>query len=158
LKKRYKIYFNGGEYELEHQRKAVNVKGHTFKPEVLYNGKFYRVLLNGREYRIDFKDDLLFLDGKEVDFNFRSNPQLLSQKSIGSKKTANIKAAIPGKIVEIKVSIGDEVKDQQCLLILESMKMRNEILSPISGFVEKISISVGDQVTTRQLMIKIKPK
>ncbi|NHK31681.1 MAG: hypothetical protein FK730_10040 [Asgard group archaeon] len=158
MKKRYKISFNGGEYELEHQKKVVNIKGHTFKPEVLFNGKFYRVLLNGKEYRIDFKDDLLFLDGKEVDFSFRSNPQLLSLKSISSKKTVNIKAAIPGKIVEIKVSIGDEVKDQQCLLILESMKMRNEILSPINGIIEKITISVGDQVKTRQLMIKIKPK
>ena len=57
-----------------------------------------------------------------------------------------------------KFNLGDEVKDQQCLLILESMKMRNEILSPIKGIVKKILISEGDQVTTRQLMIKIKPK
>lgn len=157
MKKKYKISFNGGEYDLEHHKKVVNIKDYTFKPEVLFNGKFYRVLLNGKEYRVDFKDDLLFLDGKEVDFSFRSNPQLLSQKNINRKKIAKIKVAIPGKIVEIKVSIGDEVKDQQCLLILESMKMRNEILSPINGIIEKMPISVGDQVITRQLIIMIKP-
>ncbi len=157
MKKIYKINFNGGEYELEHHKKTIKINNFSFKPEVLFNGKFYRVLLNGKEYRVDFNNDLLFLDGKEVDFNFRSNPQLLSQKNIGSKKAVSIKAAIPGKIVAIKVSLGDEVKDQQCLLILESMKMRNEILSPINGIIEKIAITVGDQVSTRQLMIKIKP-
>ncbi|NHJ32554.1 MAG: acetyl-CoA carboxylase biotin carboxyl carrier protein subunit, partial [Asgard group archaeon] len=70
---------------------------------------------------------------------------------------AEIRAAIPGKIVEIKVKVGEKITDQQCLLVLESMKMRNEILSPIDGIVDSISVGIGDQVTARQLMIKLKP-
>ncbi|MHA1221313.1 MAG: biotin/lipoyl-containing protein, partial [Candidatus Heimdallarchaeota archaeon] len=54
-------------------------------------------------------------------------------------------------------TLGEQVKDQQCLLVLESMKMRNEILSPINGTVEKITVGDNDQVSSKQLLMKIKP-
>ncbi|NHJ49124.1 MAG: biotin/lipoyl-binding protein [Asgard group archaeon] len=157
MEKKFRVRIHGTELYLEQTNNSIKIKDYTFKPEVLFNGKFYRVFVNGREYRVEYKDNAIFLDGKEIDFDFRAAPQLLAKKNLKSKKSVDIKAAIPGKIVEIRVKKGDAVKDQQCLLVLESMKMRNEILSPIDGIIDKIPVSVGNQVTNRQLLIKIKP-
>jgi biotin carboxyl carrier protein len=82
----------------------------------------------------------------------------MAKKNLGGSKGAKIEAAIPGKIVELKVGEGDEVVDQQCILVLESMKMRNEILSPISGIIESVAVCEGDQVKSKQLLMKIKAK
>jgi biotin carboxyl carrier protein len=157
MEKKFKITIHGTELSLEQSKDEIIIKDHTFKPEVLFNGKFYRVFVNGREYRVEHKDNTIFLDGKEIDFSFQAAPQIMIKKNLKSKKGVDIKAAIPGKIVEVRVKVGDLVKDQQCLVVLESMKMRNEILSPISGIVDKIAVSVDDQVINKQLLVKVKP-
>jgi len=156
--KRYKAFYNGTEIELEEFKDKITIENYEFKPEVFFNGKYYSVFIDGREIRIEYKEETIFLNGKEIDFDFRSSPRLLAKKSLGASKGAKIEAAIPGKIVEIKVGEGDKVVDQQCLLVLESMKMRNEILSPIKGVIEKVAVSVGEQVKSKQLLMKIKVK
>lgn len=157
MENRYKITLNGTELNLEQINEKIVVENYSFTPEVTFNGKFYRVFVKGRKFRIEFKDNAIFLDGKEIDFDFRHSPVIYLKKGAHIKKRADIKAAIPGKIVDVKVNLGDIVKDQQCLLILESMKMRNEILSPMDGIVDKILVNTGDQLLANQLMIKIKP-
>lgn len=157
MSNKYKVTLNSVEFDLEQIKNDVKIEDYQFTPEVIYNGSFYKVFINGIEMKIEFKDNAVFLDGKEVDFDFRHSPTLIAKKNLHYKKGADIKAAIPGKIIEVKVKIGEEVKDQQCLLVLESMKMRNEILSPLNGIVEKIAIGEGDQVVSKQLLMKIKP-
>ncbi len=156
MEKKYKIRIHGSEFDLEQSPNGIKINDYQFKPEVFYNGRFYRVLVNGRVLRIEFKENTVFLNGKEIDFDFKPAPQIMSRKNIKHKKGTDIKAAIAGKIVEIKVQAGEKVKDQQCLLVLESMKMRNEILSPIDGIIERIAVGIGDQVSSKQLLMKIK--
>lgn len=67
-----------------------------------------------------------------------------------------INAPIPGKILDIKVSVGDAVKKDQLLLILEAMKMENEIFSPNAGIVETIPVSTGDSVNAGDLLVSLK--
>lgn len=157
MENRYKITLNGTDLDLEKTDEKIIVEKYDFAPEVIFNGKFYKVFVSGHEFKIEFKDNAIFLNGKEVDFDFRHSPTIQLKKGAQAKRQADIKAAIPGKIVDVKVNLGDIVNDQQCLLILESMKMRNEILSPMDGVVDKILVNTGDQVLARQLMIKIKP-
>jgi biotin carboxyl carrier protein len=158
MDKKYKVRLHGSEFDLEQSKKGIKVNNHYFKPEVRFNGRFYRVFVNGRVLKVEFRDNDILLDGKIVDFDFKAAPQIQTVKGSSHRKSADIKAAIPGKIVEIKVKVGDEITDQQCLLVLESMKMRNEILSPMVGVIDSISVNVGDQVKSRQLLIKIKRK
>jgi len=157
MEKKYHIYLDGSELELLQTKKGIKVKEQLFNPEIIFNGKFYRVFVNGKEFKVEFKEDAVFLNGKEVDFDFRLAPEISDKKGLlRSKRKAAVRAAIPGKIIEIKVAVGEQVKDQQCLLVLESMKMRNEILAPIPGTIEKITVSEGDQVATKQLLLSIK--
>ena len=65
-----------------------------------------------------------------------------------------VDAVIPGTIREIMVKEGDVVTQGTPMLILEAMKMRNEIIAPIEGTIKKIHVSVGIQVSKAHLLIE----
>jgi len=67
-----------------------------------------------------------------------------------------VDAIIPGTIQRIMVSEGDEVSPGTPLLILEAMKMRNEVVSPLQGIIKKIYCSEGDMVPKSQLLVEFK--
>lgn len=66
-----------------------------------------------------------------------------------------IEAVIPGTIQRIMAKEGDEVSAGTPLLILEAMKMRNEVLSPVSGVVMRIHVSEGEMVPKAHLLVEI---
>ena len=63
-------------------------------------------------------------------------------------------AVIPGTIQKIMAKEGEKVKQGTPLLILEAMKMKNEIQSPMEGVIKKIHISEGQQVSKEQLLVE----
>ena len=69
--------------------------------------------------------------------------------------TKVIKAIIPGTIQRIMAKEGEEVTAGTPLLILEAMKMRNEVLSPVNGVVTKIHVSEGEMVSKAHLLIEM---
>lgn len=65
---------------------------------------------------------------------------------VAEAKTGVILAPLPGKVVSVKCREGDAVKAGDTVLVLESMKMENEIVAPVSGTVKKISVTVDASV------------
>ncbi len=73
----------------------------------------------------------------------------------GRTKVINaIKAPMPGLILEISVEVGQTVKQNDSLLILEAMKMENSFLSPRDGVIKSIDVQVGNAVDKGQLLIE----
>lgn len=66
-----------------------------------------------------------------------------------------IKSPMPGTILDIKVSQGTRVKKGEILLILEAMKMENEILAPYDGVITQVFTSKGSSVATNDILISI---
>ena len=66
-----------------------------------------------------------------------------------------IAAFIPGTIQKIFVREGDHLEEGQAILILEAMKMRNEILCPVSGTIRSIHVSEGNHVPKNKLLVEI---
>jgi acetyl/propionyl-CoA carboxylase alpha subunit len=66
-----------------------------------------------------------------------------------------ITTPMPGKIVEVHVKVGDVVKKQQPLIVVEAMKMQNDILSDVDGVVKKIHFEPGDQASFGEPLIEI---
>ena len=66
-----------------------------------------------------------------------------------------VTAPMPGKVLQLKVSEGDSVKDGDTLLILEAMKMENEIIANTSGSVKKINVAANDMVDTGDVLMLI---
>lgn len=67
--------------------------------------------------------------------------------------SATISAPMPGKVLEVKCKAGDAVKAGDVLLILEAMKMQNEIMAPADGTVSDVRVSAGQTVSTGDVMI-----
>ena len=104
--------------------------------------KTYTVKANGNTYSVAIANPLDLLI-KEMGF------------LVGNSKQINeIKAPMPGLILEMSVSVGQEVQENDCLLILEAMKMENSFLSPRAGIIKSISASKGDAVEKGQLLIE----
>ncbi len=88
-----------------------------------------------------------------------SNPLDLLIQSMGiergrTKVVNAIKAPMPGLILEISVCVGQVVKENDPLLILEAMKMENSFLSPRDGIIKSIAVSIGNAVDKGQLLIE----
>jgi biotin carboxyl carrier protein len=66
---------------------------------------------------------------------------------------ATISAPMPGKVLEVKVKAGDAVKAGDVLMILEAMKMQNEIMAPADGTISDVRVSAGQTVGTGDVMI-----
>ncbi len=64
---------------------------------------------------------------------------------------------MPGKVVELRVHDGDRVSRGQVLLVLEAMKMRNEVVSPADGVVRDLAVSAGGTVRAHARMLRIAP-
>ncbi len=64
----------------------------------------------------------------------------------GSEGSVKVSAPMPGKILAIKANVGQAVKKGEVVMILEAMKMENEIVAPEDGTVAGINVAVGDSV------------
>jgi len=64
-----------------------------------------------------------------------------------------IQAPMPGKVLGLKVSVGDNVTSGTVLAILEAMKMENDIVAPADGTVASIDVKVGDSVNTGDVLL-----
>lgn len=104
--------------------------------------KKYTVKVNNSVYEVAIANEL---------------DQLIASMGIqkGRTKVVNaIKAPMPGLILEINVSVGQEVKENDPLLILEAMKMENSFLSPRNGIIKSITVEKGNAVEKGQLLIE----
>lgn len=66
-----------------------------------------------------------------------------------------IKAVMPGTILSFNVGVGDSVKNGDTVLILEAMKMENEIVSPVDGVVKSINVETGSSVSEGDILLQI---
>jgi len=69
-----------------------------------------------------------------------------------------VKAPMPGKVTKLAVAEGEEVRRNQTLVIVEAMKMENEIKTSIDGVVAKVHAAVGDLVDAEKVLVEIEPK
>lgn len=116
--------------------------------------KKYRVNVNGTEYDITLET---LKEGE--DFAPKASaaaPAPLSPKKEVPAGGTQITAPMPGNILEVKVSEGQAVKAGQTLLVLEAMKMENDIQAPVDGTVASIPVSKGSNVETGTVLAVIR--
>ncbi|MBU0574633.1 MAG: biotin/lipoyl-containing protein [Pseudomonadota bacterium] len=66
-----------------------------------------------------------------------------------------LRAPMPGKILEVMVNVGDKVNEDDEVIMLEAMKMENPIYAPAGGTVKEIKVKANDSVETEQIMMVI---
>lgn len=160
----------------------ATVNGNDYDIEIIDEGS---LILNGRLYQVDFKFIgeqpiySLLVEGKSYEAYVYPNDKDLEvlilgrlypvrvidehEKYLHESISNNIvergdfilKAPMPGSIVSLLVRDGQNINKGDVLVILESMKMQNELRSPRSGMVSRVKIKQGDHVDQKQILLSV---
>lgn len=160
MENRYKIKVNDS-FEFEFNRDEMNAidakavtastyhiikNNRSFKAEVVeadFLKKTYTIKINANTYEVDISNELDLLI-EEMGL------------SLGSSQLINdVKAPMPGLILDVNVNAGDEVKAGDYLLVLEAMKMENTLTAPRDGVVKAVFVKKGQTVEKNQLLIEM---
>lgn len=137
--KKFKFKINGNSYEVE----VKNVEGQIAELEV-----------NGTQYEVELEKEIA--KTKTPTIVKKSVPPPKETKPLTSdKKYSKVKAPLPGNILSIKVSEGDDVKKGDLLLVMEAMKMENNVLADVDGTVKSLSVKEGDDVLQNDVLVEI---
>lgn len=122
---------------------------------------FYTVLLNDRVFRCAL--DVLPNGQTEIIVNGRRFPVIVRDKrsrqanasSAAAGGKSVLSAPMPGKIVRVMCAIGDEVEANQGLLVVEAMKMQNEVQAPKAGKIIELKVAEGQTVNAGETMVVV---
>jgi len=159
----------------------VKVDDQTIRVDVKKQDEKFCVFLNGEAKQVEVIDErgshmTLIIDGRPFDVVFADNNTIivnnqeytidifdeqvakLMKTSAGKsqKQELVVKAAMPGLIIEVCVKEGETVSDGQGLLIIEAMKMQNEMCSSRDGVIAKINVEKGQTVNRGDKLIVIR--
>lgn len=104
---------------------------------------YFRASVGGEEFNVEIEDNISRLKSKYVE----------TEKD--AKSFGKVHSPMPGLVVNIYVSVGDDVQLNTPLLALEAMKMENEIKSPVSGKITDISVTTGQNIPSETLLMTI---
>jgi len=143
------VSVNGKLYDVDFQSISgqpvfsLLVDGRSYQPAVFPGEEdTLQVLMRGTLYIATVEDE---------------REKRLSKAAGGVTQTGEfvLRAPMPGLVVKVAVAEGEAVKTAQVLVILESMKMQNELKSPREGKVSRVQVKAGDSVEQRQILLSV---
>lgn len=109
--------------------------------EADYSTKSFSIKVNGNNYTVVVKD------------KFDSLLHDLGMDLSGGTKASEIKAPMPGLVLDIRVTAGQQINKGDPILVLEAMKMENILKSPADGIIKTISVTKGDKVEKNTVLV-----
>ncbi len=162
---KYYARVGSNEYEIEINRDTVTINGQEVVVDLCQSGvpELYSVLFGGRSYDMliephRFNYTITF---RSEQFQVQVEDERTRRLNTGRKAPAlpqgelPVRAPIPGLVVSVLVNIGDEIADGQPLVILEAMKMENEIRSLRAGIVRNVIVAQGQRVEQNEILLVI---
>jgi biotin carboxyl carrier protein len=142
-----RLKFGGRQFEVDVRKVgassfSVLIGNRSFDLEVVPEGDELIVASRGATTRVTL-----------VDTARRSRGALGGRPVVSGK--AQLKAMMPGRVVNVLVSVGDQVELHQGLVVIEAMKMENELKSPKAGKVSEVKVAPGQTVEKGDLLIVV---
>jgi biotin carboxyl carrier protein len=168
---KYEVSEKGGETrsvelkELAETAYEVTIDGQTVHVDAARSGKtIYSIIENGRQFEVIVDEtgahgfDVL-VGGQLLHLQaFDERSRLLAATAKASASgPQRVEAEMPGKVVKISAPVGTPVQEGQGVVILEAMKMENEIKSPVDGVVSEVGVSEGQTVESGALLFVVTP-
>jgi biotin carboxyl carrier protein len=151
--------------ELEGKNTAL-VNGQNKNFDILKIGADqYNIIVDNQTYNLSVIKNsatsaniLLQINGTSIEVHTKDELERLLEKMgmslSGGAKIKELKAPMPGLVLNVLVQIGQSLQKDEPLLVLEAMKMENVIKSPVEGVIESITVKNGDKVDKNQVLIK----
>ncbi len=161
---KYIADIKGIEYVIEvisESEVMINDKLHEIDFQVLRQSLSYSLLVDGKSYETNIYQDNgdweVCLRGRRFQVRVEDERERLLRMAAGrtsvQKGKFSLQAPMPGLVIDIPVNVGDEVEEGQVLLILESMKMQNELTAPRDGKIARIQAKVNDNVERKESLL-----
>lgn len=156
---RFRVAVDGELHEIEVERGdggvAIRVDGAAYRARAT-RGPLGLVVRIGREtFRVRFEGRNVFVDGER---HALSVPAVEASRPTGPQEDSahpallEVRPPMPGRVVRIAAAVGASVVRGQTLLVLEAMKMQNEIPAPRSGIVREVRVSEGESITADRIV------
>lgn len=122
---------------------SLIVDGHSFESFVYPGDEDWQVLLRGRQYQVKVEDER------------EKRLRAAAGGDVAETGEYLLKAPMPGLVVSVPVSEGQDIQKGQVLVILESMKMQNELKAPRAGTVGRVRVKAGESVEQKQTLLSL---
>jgi len=122
---------------------SLLLDGKSYEAFVYQGDEDWEVLLHGRQYQVKIEDER------------EKRLKAAAGGGITESGEFKLKAPMPGLIVTVLVEEGQEVKKGQVMLILESMKMQNELKVPRNGVVGRVRVKADESVEQKQVLLSV---
>lgn len=160
----YATYIDGEELEITiHADGRVELDGECFEVDLQHisNDVVYSMIIQGRSHEVFtmFEDGIwrILIDGERHEVEVEDERTKRLKALSGSDKQLvgdiQVKAPMPGLVVKVLVETGEVVNQNQPLVILEAMKMENELRAPRAGMVKEIRIKPQETVALQQVLL-----
>ena len=139
--------FNWDCVEIKNGQFHVLFKGRSLVADVIEvdpSEKVFVIRINNNSYHVELKD------------RYDELLQSLGMDTFSSKKETEIKAPMPGRVLDVMVHEGDRISKGDNVVVLEAMKMENVIKSPTGGVVKNVCVVKEEAVEKNQVLITFK--
>jgi biotin carboxyl carrier protein len=115
------------------------------------------LVVAGRQYRCVIDGDAVIVDGRRYAFEVDDPRSLAGRRRAGGGAAGPrpVKSPMPGRVVRVLVAVGEEVAEHQGVVVIEAMKMQNELKAPKAGRVASIAVGVGDAVGAGEVLVVV---
>lgn len=162
----FTVSTNNSSYKIEKENDTWKLNGENiFLDQIQISETNYHIIKDNKTYDVDIikfnKEDktaLVKVNGTKYELKiadkFDELLKNLGMDNLSAKKVNNIKAPMPGLVLNILVDDGTVVKKGDALIVLEAMKMENILKSPTDGTVKRIAVKKGVAVEKNQVLIE----
>jgi biotin carboxyl carrier protein len=164
-----KLLIGEREFEVQPAGDTITVGDATFAVRVVKRGSIATVYVNEKPYAVQLPEGpppeegpvKLLVDAKEFEVELkgragaRPKPRPKAKKSVAG--TGAVLSQMTGRVIRVDVKPGDLVKEGDIMLVVEAMKMENEIAAPVSGVVKVVSVAAGARVAEGDPLVTIEP-
>ncbi|MCH7809300.1 MAG: biotin/lipoyl-binding protein [Chloroflexi bacterium] len=162
-----KIKIGDQQFEAQPAGETVTVDGESFAIRVVRHEKTLTVYVNEKPFAVQLPDPMpedgaieLLVDAKTYAVEASGAAAAAPRPKAARKSSAATGAVVSqmtGRIVRIDVKTGDTVNEGDVLLVIEAMKMENEITAPVGGTIKEIDVSTGARVSEGDTLLVIEP-
>lgn len=122
---------------------SLILDGKSYESFVYQGDEDWEVLIRGRQYQVKIEDER------------EKRLKAAAGGSVAEGGEFHLKAPMPGLVVAVLINEGEKVKKGQVMLILESMKMQNELKAPRDGVMGKVRVKAGESVEQKQTLLSV---
>jgi pyruvate carboxylase subunit B len=146
----------------------VTRNGVTHRATVEQSGETYRVTIDGATFELGRDGEeprgvggehmTLTRESMAHEIGWVARKTSAHSADLEEASDGDVHPLMPGGIIEVNVQAGDVVHEGDVLLVLEAMKMQNEVAAPVSGTVTEVNVQAGDNVDRGTVMVRIDPE